>query len=128
MEDNSLAVVGLCDAASATCKHGRPTDLYTECWGCELGLSINNNSHTCFTVAGPAFNRIRTSVDTDISTQVAVPLSLPCFPLLMPLLTHQFCNLCDLARHRGCLNGQTERPALENNQGKENQHEVQDSG
>jgi hypothetical protein len=71
-ENTSAAAAGglLDNAASPTRKHDRPTDLHTECRGCELGLSIDDNSHMCFTAAGPAFNRTRTSENTEISTQV----------------------------------------------------------
>lgn len=84
----SAATGGLGDATPPTHKHGRPSDLHMECWGCELGLSINDDSHMCYTVAGPAFNQTWTSVDTDILTQVQVTILLPCFSLLTPLLPH----------------------------------------
>ena len=66
MADNASASGGLGNAAMPTRKHGRPSDLHTECRGCQLGLSIDDDSHMCYTVAGPAFNRTRTGVDTDI--------------------------------------------------------------
>jgi len=67
MGDNASAACGLGDAAIPTWrKHGRPSDLHTECRGCELSLSVDDGSHTCYIAAGPAFNRTRTSVDTDI--------------------------------------------------------------
>ena len=67
MGDNASAAGSLGDATMPTRrKHDRPSDLHTECWGCELGLSIDDGSHTCYTAAGPAFNRTRTGVDTDI--------------------------------------------------------------
>ena len=83
----SAAVGGPGDAALPTRKYDRPSDLHTECRGCERGLSINDDSHMCYTVAGPAFNRTRTSVDTDILRPV-VTVPLPSFLLLTPLLPH----------------------------------------
>jgi hypothetical protein len=68
MADNASASGILGNAAMPTRKHNRPSDLHTgtECRGCQLGLSIDDDSHMCYTVAGPAFNRTRTGVDTDI--------------------------------------------------------------
>ena len=77
-DTNSSAAGGLGNAATTlTRKHNRPFDLHTECYGCELGLSMDDDSHMCYTVARPAINRMQTSVDTDILTQVT--LCLPCF-------------------------------------------------
>ena len=122
MRDNALAGGGLGDAASSTRKHGRPSDVHIECQGCELGLSFDDDSHICYTAAGPAFNRTRTGVNTDVLRPVLVPL--PCFPLLTPLFPHQFCNLRDSARLGQHLNGGTGRPASENNQDKENKSKL----
>jgi hypothetical protein len=85
MEDNASTVGSLGNATGPSHKHGRPSDLHTECRGCELSLSIDDGSHTCYIVAGPAFNRTRTAVDTDILMQV-IAVFLPRFPLLTSLL------------------------------------------
>ena len=87
MRDTNASAVGdLGNATTLTRKHDRPSDLHTECRGCELGLSMDDDSHMCYTVAGPTFNRTRTSVNADILTQAN--LCLPYFPLLTPLLPH----------------------------------------
>jgi hypothetical protein len=85
MEDNALTVGSLGNATGPSCKHGHPSDLHTECWGCELSLSIDDGSHTCYVIAGPAFNCTQTAVDSDILMQV-IAFFLPCFPLLTSLL------------------------------------------
>ena len=87
MGDNAPAAGSLGNAAMPirNMKHDRPSDLHTECRGCELSLSIDDGSHTCYILAGPAFNRTRTSVNTDILRPVS---SSTLFSFVDALLPH----------------------------------------
>ena len=93
MGGNSSAIGSLGNAETPTRKHDRPSDLHTECQGCQLGLSIDDGSHMCYTIAGPAFNRTRTSVDTDILRPVGSSTLFPFADTPTPPLVSQRMSL-----------------------------------